>query len=57
MNLVTMGSLKSLKCRNQMESEFGGDRYFGILANMDFIMICTYEKDGENPELVIYKKR
>ena len=39
-----------------MESEFGGDRYFGILANMDFIMICTYEKDGENPELVIYKK-
>ena len=41
---------------NQMESEFGGDRYFGILANMDFIMICTYEKDGENPELVIYKK-
>ena len=42
---------------NQMESEFGGDRYFGILANMDFIMICTYEKDGENPELVIYKKR
>lgn len=22
----------------------------------DFIMICTYEKDGENPELLIYKK-
>ena len=42
---------------NQLESEFGGDRCFGILANMDFIMICTYEKDGVNPELVLYKKR
>ena len=42
---------------NQLESEFGGDRCFGILASMDFILVCTYEKDGENPELVIYKKR
>lgn len=42
---------------NQLESEFGGDRCFGILANMDFILVCTYEKDGENPELLIYKKR
>lgn len=42
---------------NQLESEFGGDRCFGVLANMDFIMVCTYEKDGENPELMIYKKR
>ena len=43
--------------RNQLEYEFGGDRCFGILADMDFILVCTYEKDGENPELVIYKKR
>ena len=28
-----------------------------VLADMDFIIICTYEKDGENPELLIYKKR
>ena len=42
---------------NQLESEFGGDRCFGILANMDFIMVATYEKDGVNPELVLYKKR
>ena len=42
---------------NQIESEFGGDRCFGILASMDFIMVCTYEKDGANPELVLYKKR
>ena len=42
---------------NQLECEFGGDRCFGIVANMDFILICTYEKNGENPEIVIYKKR
>lgn len=42
---------------NQLECEFGGDRYFGISANMDFILICTYEANGENPELVLYKKR
>ena len=42
---------------NQLESEFGGDRCFGILAGMDFILVCTYEKNGENPELLIYKKR
>ena len=41
----------------QLECEFGGDRCFGIAANMDFILVCTYEENGENPELVIYKKR
>lgn len=42
---------------NQLESEFGGERCFGVLANMDFILICTYEAEGKNPELVLYKKR
>ena len=42
---------------NQLESESGGDRCFGVLANMDFILICTYEAEGANPELILYKKR
>ena len=42
---------------NQLESEFGSGRCFGVVANMDFIMVVTYEEGGENPELVIYKKR
>ena len=42
---------------NQLESELGGDRCFGILANMDFILVCTYEAEGANPELILYKKR
>ena len=41
---------------NQLESEFGG-RCFGIAANMDFLLVCTYEENGENPELVMYRKR
>lgn len=42
---------------NQLECEFGGSRCFGIVANMDFLLVCTYEENGENPELVVYKKR
>ena len=46
---------------NQLEPEFdgqnGSDRCFGVLANMDFILISTYEADGKNPELLLYKKR
>ena len=41
----------------QLESAFGGERCFGILASMEFILICTYGKDAADPELVLYKKR
>lgn len=42
---------------NQLQCEFGGDRCFGIIANMDFLLVCTYEENGKNPELILYKKR
>ena len=42
---------------NQLESEIVDGLFFGVIANMDFIMICTYEKDVENPELILFKKR
>ncbi len=41
---------------SQLESGFGG-RCIGVAANMDFILVCSYEENGENPELMIYKKR
>ena len=41
----------------KLESELGGDRCFGVLANMDFILICTYAGGGADPKLVLYKKR
>ena len=42
---------------NQLECEFGGERCFGVLANSDFILVSTYEINGSNSELVLYKKR
>ena len=42
---------------NQLESEIVDGLCFGILANMEFIMISTYEAEGANPELLLYKKR
>jgi hypothetical protein len=45
---------------NQVECEFNDGeiiRCFGILANMDFILISEYGPNGDNPELILYKKR
>lgn len=42
---------------NQLESEAEDGKCFGIVANADFILICTYGENGEDPELVVYKKR
>ena len=41
----------------QLVNELDNGRCFGIAANVDFILVCTYEEKGTNPELVIYKKR
>ena len=42
---------------NQLESEADKSKCFGIAANADFILVCTYGENGDNPELVVYKKR
>ena len=42
---------------NQLESTVESGRCFGIAANADFLLVCTYGENGENPELVVYKKR
>jgi transcriptional regulator with XRE-family HTH domain len=39
----------------QLEAEDG--RCFGVLANADFILVCTYGENGADPELLLYKKR
>ena len=41
----------------QLESESEEGRCFGIAANADFILVCTYGANGEDAELVLYKKR
>ena len=42
---------------NQLESEIADGLCIGVIASMDFILICTYEAEGANPELILYKKR
>lgn len=45
---------------NQVECELNDDsiiRCFGIVANMNFILISEYGPNGDNPELIMYKKR
>ncbi len=45
---------------SQVESEFNDGeliKCFGIVANMDFILVCEYGPNGSDPELIVYKKR
>ncbi len=30
---------------------------FGVIARESFILVCTYGENGENPELVLFKRR
>ena len=38
-------------------SYLSGSPWVGVLAGMDFLLICTYGRDGADPELLLYKKR
>ena len=47
----------SIYLGNQLESEFGEGRCFGIVAGPDFLLVCTYGANGAEAELVEYKRR
>lgn len=42
---------------NELPCLYGGSRCFGLAANMQFLLVCTYGPFGEEPELVMYKRR
>lgn len=45
---------------NQVECEFNDGeliKCFGLVANMDFLLISEYGANGDNPEIILYKKR
>ena len=45
---------------NQVKCEFNDGslkRYFGLVANITFLLVCECGEDGSNPELLLYKKR
>jgi hypothetical protein len=44
----------------QVESEFNNGeivRCFGVIANMSFILVSEYVPNGDNPEIVVFKRR
>lgn len=45
---------------NQVCCEFDdgdGERCFGLVAGMDFLLVAEYGENCANPELVVYRKR
>jgi len=41
----------------QLESQTADGRCFGIAANAEFLLVCSYGEGGADPELIVYKKR
>jgi len=35
----------------------GSDKCFGLIAGTDFLLVSRYEAYGQNPELVLFRKR
>lgn len=47
---------KDIYFGNQVERP-DSDRCYGVVANEGFILVCEYECNGSNPEIVLYKRR
>lgn len=41
---------------NQIEVA-GKERCYGVVADKNYILVCEYGCNGENPEIILYKKR
>ena len=41
---------------NQIEIP-GRDRYYGIMGDDKYLLVCSYKCNGEEPQIVCYKKR
>ena len=45
---------------NQVLCEFNDGTHqkcFGLVAGMDFLLVCEYGENGAEPEIVVYKRR
>lgn len=41
---------------NQIEIP-GSDKCYGIVADDRYMLVCQYDCNGKNPEIIVYKKR
>ena len=47
----------SMYLGNQVECELGEGRCYGMVAGLDFLLVCEYVENGANPEIVLYLRR
>ena len=47
----------SMYLGNQVECESKNGRCYGMVACVDFLLVCEYGENGADPEVVIYKRR
>lgn len=47
----------SMYLGNQVECELRERRCYGMVACIDFLLVCEYGKNGADPEIVVYKRR
>jgi len=41
----------------QVESEKEAGLCYGVVANVEFILVCTYREGGADPKLIAFRKR
>ncbi|MBQ6890938.1 MAG: hypothetical protein IJN53_07995 [Oscillospiraceae bacterium] len=47
----------SMYLGSQVECELRKGRCYGLLACVDFLLVCEYGENGADPEIVVYKRR
>ena len=47
----------SMYLGNQVKCEFGEGRCYGLLAGLNFLLVCEYGENGTDPEIVVYLRR
>ena len=51
---------KDIYLGNEVEFEFNDGsilKCFGLVANMDFLLVCEYGENCSDPQIIVYKKR
>ncbi len=59
-NTVKLLDDKQIYLGNQVECEFNDGelaRCYGLVAGLDFLLVCEYGANCSNPEIIVYKKR
>ena len=47
----------SMYLGNQVECQGKEGRCYGMVACLDFLLVCEYGENGTDPEIVLYKRR